>query len=45
MTKLKFLFSLTVISVLVFSLAGNALAKGPEADRLRRWGIIDIPAG
>ena len=30
MSKLKFLFSLTVIPVLVLSLAGNALAKGPE---------------
>ena len=30
MSKLRFLFSLTVIPVLVLSLAGNALAKGPS---------------
>jgi len=30
MSKLKFLFSLTVVPVLVLSLAGNVLAKGPE---------------
>jgi arylsulfatase len=30
MNKLRFLFSLTVISVLIFSLAGNALATGPS---------------
>jgi len=29
-SKLRFLFSLTVIPVLVLSLAGNALAKGPS---------------
>ena len=30
MSKLRFLFSLTVIPVLVLSLAGNVLAKGPS---------------
>jgi arylsulfatase A-like enzyme len=42
MKKLKFLFLLTVIPVLIFSLAGNALAKGPvkiihDAEFNRLW--------
>ena len=30
MNKLRFLFSLTVISVVIFALAGNTLATGPS---------------
>ena len=53
MNKLKFLFSLAVISALVLSLAGNALAKGPaeiihdaeyyvlEAQHGKKWAAED----
>jgi len=52
-SKLRFLFSLTVIPVLVLSLAGNALAKGPaeiihdaeyyvlEAQHGKKWAAED----
>ncbi len=53
MSKLRFLFTLTVIPVLVLSLAGNALAKGPaeiihdaeyyvlEAQHGKKWAAED----
>ena len=53
MSKLRFLFTLTVIPVLVLSLAGNALAKGPtkivqdaeyyvlEAQNGKKWAAED----
>jgi arylsulfatase len=53
MNRLKFLFSLTVIPVLVLSLAGNVLAKGPaqiihdaeyyvlEAQHGKKWAAED----
>ncbi|MBW1752115.1 MAG: sulfatase, partial [Deltaproteobacteria bacterium] len=53
MNRLKFLFSLTMILVLVFFVAGNALAKGPaeiihdaeyyvlEAQHGKKWAAED----